>query len=76
MPATAPEGLSYGEEARYERRAPGDGDLPLADLLRAVPGDLVVGLEVPQRALALAGIGPEERLRPVVERTRHLLATL
>jgi sugar phosphate isomerase/epimerase len=71
MPATNP---NYGEEARHNRMAPGEGDLPLADFLTALPKDLVVGLEVPMLAKAEAGIGTLERLTPAVATTRALLA--
>lgn len=64
----------YGEEARHERLCPGEGDLPLADLLRALPRDLTVGLEVPMLAKAQDGIGPRERLAPCVAAARKLLA--
>lgn len=64
----------YMYEAMNERRAPGDGDLPLADVLRHVPEHVVVGLEVPLRAEAEAGIGPHQRLGRVVEATRELIA--
>ena len=52
---------SYMEEALYERRAPGDGDLPLADFVELVPEDVPIGLETPIRSEAEAGIGPEDR---------------
>ena len=64
----------YMYEAMNERRAPGDGDLPLADVLRHVPEHVVIGIEVPLRAEAEAGIGPHARLGRVVERTRALFA--
>lgn len=64
---------NYMEEALYERRAPGDGDLPLAEFLRHVPAGVVIGLEVPIRSEAEAGIGPRERLGRCLERTRGLL---
>ena len=64
---------SYMEEAMYERMVPGEGELPLRELLAALPDGRVISLEVPQRALAEAGIGPEERLRRCVEATRALL---
>ena len=67
---------SYGEEARTERRIPGDGELPLLDLLRVVPADRIVGLEIPLLTAASAGVGPLDRLRPAVEATRALLAQL
>ncbi|HTQ17338.1 sugar phosphate isomerase/epimerase family protein [Mycobacterium sp.] len=63
---------SYMEEAMYERMAPGDGELPLAELLAAVPTDVVVGLEIPMRSLAASGVGPIERLRPCVAAAREL----
>jgi sugar phosphate isomerase/epimerase len=63
----------YLEEAMYERMAPGDGELPLAEMLGAVPNDVVVGLEIPMRRLAEAGVGPMERLRPCVAAARELL---
>ena len=64
----------YGEEARHERMCPGDGDLPLADFLRALPRDRIVGIEVPQISLARAGVSPVDAIRPVVDATRRLLA--
>lgn len=64
----------YMEEALYERCAPGDGDLPLAAFLRHVPPGVVVGLEVPIRSEAEAGVGPRERLKRCVDQARALLA--
>lgn len=63
---------SYMHEAMYERMAPGDGELPLAELLGAVPADVVIGLEIPQRRLAESGLGPMDRLRPCVAAAREL----
>jgi sugar phosphate isomerase/epimerase len=63
---------SYMQEAMYERMAPGDGELPLAEILGVVPADVVVGLEVPMRSLAESGVGPMERLRPCVAAAREL----
>lgn len=64
----------YGLEARDERLAPGEGDLPLADFIAALPADIMLGLEVPEMGKAQAGIGPAERLGPVVAAARALLA--
>jgi sugar phosphate isomerase/epimerase len=64
---------NYMEEALYERRAPGDGDLPLREFLRHVPSGVVVGLEVPIRSEAEAGIGPRERLARCVAQARALM---
>ena len=35
--------------------------------------DVVVSLEVPRRSLAAAGVGPRERIGPMVEAARALL---
>jgi sugar phosphate isomerase/epimerase len=67
---------SYMHEAMYERMAPGDGELPLTELLRTVPADVVIGLEIPQRNLAESGVGPMDRLRPCVAAARELGAKL
>lgn len=64
----------YIREARYERLIPGKGELPLIDILAAVPRDVIIGLEVPQRSLAEAGVGPQERLAPCVKAARDLLS--
>ena len=38
----------------YERMVPGEGELPLHDILSALPADVVIELEVPQ---TIAGVG-------------------
>jgi sugar phosphate isomerase/epimerase len=65
---------NYAEEAMYHRMAPGEGELPLADMLAALPSDRVVGLEVPMLSRAEAGIGAYDRLLPCVQSARALLA--
>lgn len=67
---------AYGEEARHERMCPGDGDLPLADFLTALPRDLSVGLEIPMMSKAKAGISPVDAMRPCVKAARDLLGGL
>ncbi|OBJ39749.1 xylose isomerase [Mycolicibacterium mucogenicum] len=69
----APRADNYAEEAMFERMVPGKGELPLPEILAALADDVVIGLEVPQRSLALAGVGPVERLRPCVEAAQGLL---
>jgi sugar phosphate isomerase/epimerase len=64
----------YAEEAMYERMAPGEGELPLLDMVAALPKDRVVGLEIPMRASAEAGVSAYDRLLPCVNRARSLLA--
>jgi sugar phosphate isomerase/epimerase len=64
----------YAEEAMFERMPPGEGELPLLDLLTALPDDRVVGLEIPMRTRAEAGVSARDRLLPCVESARSLLA--
>jgi sugar phosphate isomerase/epimerase len=66
----------YMDEAMHERMAPGDGELPLADYLRALPRDVIVSLEIPRRSKAEAGISLRESLGECVAATRSLLAGL
>jgi sugar phosphate isomerase/epimerase len=40
------------DEARHDRRYPGEGELPLDDLLDALPPDVPISVEVPHRATA------------------------
>jgi len=70
----APRFETYIEEAMYERLAPGDGALPLAEFVAALPDGIDVSLEIPMRARALAGEGPRERLEACVAGARGLLA--
>ncbi|MDE2597434.1 MAG: sugar phosphate isomerase/epimerase [Sphingomonadales bacterium] len=63
---------AYMDEARCERGAPGEGELPLAGFVSALPSHVLIGLEVPMQARALAGIGPGERLAPALAAARAL----
>jgi len=65
---------SYMEEALHERMVPGEGELPLLEFLKVVPEQVIVSVEVPQRSLAEAGLGPRERVEPCVAAGRRLLA--
>lgn len=68
-----PRADNYMEEAMFERMVPGEGELPLRDILFALPSDIVIEIEVPRRSLALQGVSPIDRLRPCVEAARRLL---
>jgi len=69
-----PEIPDYMEEAMFERMVPGEGELPLRDILSVLPRDRVIGLEVPLRREAEAGVGPKQRIGRCVEAARTLLA--
>jgi sugar phosphate isomerase/epimerase len=59
-------------QARAERLPPGEGELDLEGLLRALPRGLAVSVEVPMKSLA-ASVGAVERARRVLHATRALL---
>lgn len=62
-------------QARAERLMPGDGGLDLAGLIRALPADLPLSLEIPMQALAKC-VPAQERARRMLKRTRELLASM
>jgi sugar phosphate isomerase/epimerase len=64
----------YGDEARSERMVPGTGELPLADIVAAIPADCIVGLEVPMLSAAVSGEGPRERLERCLRAARGYAA--
>jgi sugar phosphate isomerase/epimerase len=63
----------YMKEAMFQRMAPGQGELPLAAFVAALPRDIPIGLEVPMLAAAEAGTMQIAVLRPAVEAARRLL---
>jgi sugar phosphate isomerase/epimerase len=64
---------SYADEARFGRLPPGEGELPLLELLAALPAQASIGIEVPMLARAEGGIGPHARLAPCLKSTLELL---
>ena len=70
---TDTEGLLY--QARAERLMPGDGGLDLTGVLRAVPADLAIGLEIPMETLA-GTVSAVERTKQMLAKARRLLASL
>ena len=60
-------------EARAERRFPGEGELDLVSLVRAMPPDIPVALEVPTLGLAKT-VGAVERARRAIAGARRVLA--
>lgn len=67
------DGGDYYLEASFERKIPGEGELPLVELLRALPSDLRVGLEVPMQAALQASIDAGEPIARIVEGAKALL---
>jgi sugar phosphate isomerase/epimerase len=64
----------YMVEAVTERMVPGEGELPLADIVAALPADVVIGIEIPLLKRAQAGEGPRERTHDCVKGARAVLA--
>ena len=62
-------------EARGERLFPGEGGVDLLGLLRAVPRDIPLSLEVPTLTLA-ENVGATERARRALAATKRVLAQL
>lgn len=59
------------DESVNDRRLPGEGELPLLDLIDALPTDVVIELETPDPALAHLSI--DERAKRCGEVTRRFL---
>jgi len=59
-------------QARYERMIPGEGALDLPGLLRALPRNIPISLEVPMAGLART-VGAVERARRLFAATKALL---
>jgi len=62
-------------QARAERLLPGAGGLDLAGILRAIPADTPISIEIPQEALAKT-VPAVARARRALDATRRLLDTL
>jgi sugar phosphate isomerase/epimerase len=62
----------YYQEACFSRGMPGEGELPLRELLSVVPKTVRVGLEIPMQAR----IGTEASLEVLVERAVRLAQDL
>jgi len=69
--AVRPADSGLRAEARTDRLYPGEGALPLADLLDALPAGIPLGVEAPR--LADAALSPTERARRCGEATHRFL---
>ena len=73
-PAGMPSGEIYFDQALYERAIPGEGELPLVEMLACIPEHIVASAEVPMRSLRNAGVSHAEIARRVIEGSRTMLA--
>ena len=67
-----PTTAAISEEARFDRMLPGEGGLPLRDFVNALPADIPLGLEVPNRRLA-GTVDLDERLRRTLVAARQVV---
>ena len=74
VPAAIPQTMdAILAEARAERLFPGEGGVDLVGLLRAMPRDIPLSVEVPTHALART-VGATERARRALAATKRVLA--
>jgi len=65
----------YMEEALHRRLPPGDGELPLHDIVRVLPEGVIYSMEIPQVARAHAGESHLELVIEAAEKCRRVIAT-
>jgi hypothetical protein len=70
----APSFEQYAYNAFQERMVPGEGELPVAEFLTALPPHVIFGLEVPLRSMAEQGVGHLERAQLLMRATRAVMA--
>lgn len=71
-PAELPPGMTLRQESLGARLYPGDGALPLAALMDALPEDIVIDVETP--VAAHRGLFPAERARLALSATQRFLS--
>lgn len=65
-PAASPSSTeAIAHEARTGRLFPGEGELPLADVLNALPAQLPVSIELPMKAMAARVSAPERAAKAI-----------
>lgn len=77
--ADGPAGVPAEEqwaEAIGERLPPGRGAFPLAEIVGAVPGEVVIGIEVPMDRLKNQGMPAAQRAQIAISATRELLGRM
>jgi sugar phosphate isomerase/epimerase len=70
------DGRDYYLEASFERKVPGEGELPLLEILAALPRDIPVGLEVPMQRDLTAADDLRVPIKRIVDAGKRLLAEL
>ena len=68
--------VPYMDRAKFDRLAPGEGDLPLDQFVKVLPAQGPLGLEIPQRAKALAGMDHRARIAELIAATEKFTTDL
>lgn len=72
-PAGMPSGEVYFDEALHQRQIPGEGELPLVEMMACIPEGIIASMEVPLRSLRQAGVSDAERARLSAVGSRKVL---
>lgn len=64
----------YMDEALHRRLPPGDGELPLHDIVRVMPEGMIYSMEIPQVARVHAGESRLELVIEAAEKCRRIIA--
>lgn len=64
---------NYLQEAMFDRKIPGTGELPLTEFLAVLPGDITIGLEMPLRPRLDQGEDLKDLLSTCLQSGRALL---
>lgn len=74
VPGPIPESMDeILREARSERRFPGDGEANLHGLLKAIPPEVPLSLEIPTDGLRLKGVSALKRAQMALDKTHRLI---
>lgn len=66
----------YYFEGVSQRDIPGEGEMPVRELMSLLPRDCVVSIEVPHQRMADAGMGHLERVKRIAAASRAMLADI
>lgn len=60
-------------EGSEQRQLPGEGGFPLREFVSALPGEVLIGVEIPLRDRIERGMGPLARARLAVDTSRRII---
>lgn len=69
-----PDVMAIREEARNRRWMPGDGELPIQTMLEALPSDIILSVEVPNKKL-LVSLTPRQRVQLAMDKALKVISS-